>query len=76
MGAGIRQRMRHDGNGKFLRNWNSYLQNTSNKVELFHYLSIAITQTVFGEGKVVMSTLGENVLGAEESEYPPRPCNH
>ena len=76
MGAGIRQRMRHDGNGKFPRNWNSYLQNASNKVELFHYLSIAITQTVFGEGKVVMSSLGENVLGAEESEYPLRPCNH
>ena len=37
-GAGIRQRMRHGGNGKFPRNWNSYLQNASNKVELFHYL--------------------------------------
>ena len=34
-GAGIRQRMRHDGNGKFPRNWNSCLQNASNNVELF-----------------------------------------
>ena len=63
-GAGIRQRMRHDGNGKFPRNWNSYLQNASNKVELFHYLSVAIAETVFCEGKVVMSTLDEDVLGS------------
>ena len=80
-GAGIRQRMPYDGNGKFPRNWNSYLQNASNKVELFHYLSVAIAETVFCEGKVVMSTLdedvlGSSVLGADESEYPLRPCNH
>ena len=80
-GAGIRQRMRHDGNGKFPRNWNSYLQIGSNKVELFHYLSVAIAETVFCEGKVVMSTLDEDVLGspvleADESEYPLKPCNH
>ena len=80
-GAGIRQRMRHGGNGKFPRNWNSYLQNASNKVELFRYLSAAIAQTVFCEGKVVISTLDEDVLGsplsgADESEYPLRPCSH
>ena len=51
-GAGIRQRVRHDGYEKFPRNWNSYLQNASNKVELFRYLSVAIAQTVFCEGKV------------------------
>ena len=75
--------MRHDGNGKFPRNWNSYLQNGGNKVELFHYLSVAIAETVFCEEKVVMSTLDEDVLGspvlgADESEYPlrVRPCNH
>ena len=80
-GGGIRQRMRHDGNGQFPRNWNSYLQNASNKVELFCYLSVAIAQTVFCEGRVVISTLDEDVLGsllsgANESEYPLRPCNH
>ena len=36
-GTGIRQRMRHDWNWTFPRNWNSYLQNVSNKVELFNY---------------------------------------
>ena len=77
-GAGIRQRMRHAGNGKFPRNWNSYLQNASNKLELFLYLSVAIAQMTC-EGKVVMSTLdedvlGSHVLGAYESEYPLRPC--
>ena len=69
------------GHGKFPRNSNRYLKNASNKVELFHYLSVAIAQTVFREGNVVISTLDENVLGspvpgADESEYPPRPCNH
>ena len=58
-----------------------YLQNASNKVKLFGYLSVAIAQTVFCEGKVVISTLDEDVLGsplpgADESEYPLRPCNH
>ena len=65
--------MPHDGNEKFPRKWNSYLQNASNKVELFHYLSVDIAQTVFCEGKVVISTLDDNVLGspvpgADESE--------
>ena len=46
-----------------------------------YYLSVAIAQTVFCEGKVVISILGEDVLGsplsgADESEYPLRPCNH
>ena len=44
-------------------------------------MSVSIAQTVFCEGKVVISTLDENVLGspmpgADESEYPLRPCNH
>ena len=44
-------------------------------------MSVSIVQTVFCEGKVVISTLDENVLGsvmpgADESEYPLRPCNH
>ena len=43
--------------------------------------TVDIAETVFCEGKVVMSTLDEDVLGspvlgADESEYPLRPCNH
>ena len=73
--------MRHDGNGTFPRNWNRYLQIASNKVELFHYLPVAIAHTVFCEGNVVISTVDENVLGspvpgADEYEYPPMPCIH
>ena len=49
-------------------------------MELFHYLSVAIAEIVFCEGKVVMSTLdavlGSHVLGDGESEYPLRPCYH
>ena len=73
--------MRHDGNGKFPRNWNSYLHNASNNVELFGYLSVAITHTVFCEGMVVISTLDEDVVGSplpgdDEPDYPLRLCNH
>ena len=44
-------------------------------------MSVSIAQTAFCEGKVVIWTLDENVLGsptsgADESEYPLRPCNH
>ena len=44
-------------------------------------MPVSIAQTVFCEGKVVISTLDENVLGSpmpgyDESEYPPRPCTH
>ena len=44
-------------------------------------MSVSIAQTVFCDGKVVISTLDENVLGStmpgvDESEYPLRPCNH
>ena len=73
--------MRHAGNGKCPRHWNSYLQSISNNVELFLYLSVYIAQTVFCDGRIVqlMSTLDENVLGspdANESEYPFMPYNH
>ena len=50
-------------------------------MKLFHYLLVDIGQTVFCEGKVVISTVDETVLGSpvpggNESEYPLRPCNH
>ena len=69
--------MRHDGNGKFPINWNSYPLS----IIMFHYLPVDIAQTVFGEGNVVISTLDENVLGspvpgADESEYRLMSCNH
>ena len=71
--------MRRDCNGKFPSNWNSYLQNVSNNLDMCYYLPVFIAQIVFCEGKVVISTLAENILGslvpdADESEYPLRPC--
>ena len=40
-GAGVRQRLPSDGNGngKVPKNWNSYLRNATNKIELFHIRS-------------------------------------
>ena len=44
-------------------------------------MSVSIAQTVFCEGKVVIWTVDENVLGsptpgADESDYPLRPWHH
>ena len=61
-GAGVRQHLPSDGNGKVPKNWNSYLCNATNKIELFQYLSGVIAQSVFDEGKVVVTTFDENVL--------------
>ena len=82
-GAGVRQRLPSDGNGKIPKNWSSYLRNETNKMELFQYLSGVIAHTVFTEGKVIITTCEENVLQnprAPDSmiqlQYPLSPCNH
>ena len=49
----MRQLLPSDGNGKMPK---SYLRNGTNKIELFHYLSGVIAQSVFDEGKVVFTT--------------------
>ncbi len=83
-GAGVRQRLACDGNGKMPKNWSSYLRNETNKTELFQYLSGVITKSVFEEGKVVISTCDRSILrnpSADDTvnaqtEYPLYPCNH
>ncbi len=47
-GDGVRQPLPSDGNGKIPKNWNSYLRNSANKIELFHYLSRVIARSAFG----------------------------
>ena len=61
-GAGVRQRLSSNGNGKMPKNWNSYLRNDMNKTELFTYLADIIANTVFTEGKIIITTCGKNVL--------------
>ncbi len=67
------------------KNWNSYLRNETNKVELFQYLSGVIAQFIFNEGSVVITTWEENVRQNPapsdydpviRTEYPLSPCNH
>ncbi len=79
----MRQRLPSDGNGKIPKNWNSYLRNSANKIELFHYLSRVIARSAFGEGKIVITTFDENVLRNPcdddvviQTEYSISPCNH
>ena len=59
------------------------MRNETNKMELFQYLSGVIAQSVFDEGKVIITTCDENVLQnlradntVVRSEYPLSPCNH
>ena len=65
------------------KNWCSYLRNGTNKIELFHYLSGVIAQSVFEEGKVGFTTYDTNILQNSHAddpvirtEYPLSPCNH
>ena len=51
-------RQRSYGNGKIPKNWNSYLRNETNKIELFQYLSGVIAQSNFDESKVVAASQG------------------
>ena len=34
-GAGVRQRLLSDGNGKIPKNWNGYLRNATNKIDTY-----------------------------------------
>ena len=81
-GAGVRHRLPSNGNVKIPNNWNSYLCNTSNKVELFEYISGEIAQFVFEEEKISITTCGENVLQNPAPQddrsviQSLSPCNH
>ena len=56
-GARVRQRLPSNVNGKIPNYWNSYLQNETNKIELFQYLSGMIAQ--FDEG---ITTSDKNIF--------------
>ena len=80
----MRQRPSDDGKGKMPKNWNSYLCNDFSKMELFKYLSGVFAKSVITEeGKVIITTCGENVLqnpsthgSMNQTEYRLNPCNH
>ena len=57
----------------------SYLRNGTNKIELFHYPSGVIAQSVFDEGKIVFTTYDSvlhNGHAVDQTEYPLSPYNH
>ena len=66
--------------GKFPKNWSSYLRNAANKTELFQYRSGVIAHD---KGKVVFTTLDKTVHRNPcadddmiQSEYSLSPCDH
>ena len=46
------------GMERYQKNWNIYLHNEINKIQLFQYLSGVITQSNFDESKVVAASQG------------------
>ena len=81
MGAGIRHRMRHDGNGQFPRNWNLSAERKQQGGMVTLSASSHCSDHILWRKDDVISTLDANVLGshvsgADVSEYPLRPCNH
>ena len=61
-GSGVQQRLPSNVNGKIPKNWNSYLHNETNKIELFQYLSGMIAQSNFDEGKLVITISDKKIL--------------
>ena len=82
-GAGIKQRMRRDGNGKFPRNWNLSKERKQQDGMATLSASSHCSDRIMWRKDDVISTLDANELGsrptvpgADVSEYPLRPCNH
>ena len=58
-------------------NWQSFLRVDSNKVELFSYLSTMLAESFQEEGKELVVTDGEQVIGVPQQEdvNSLAPCN-
>ena len=59
-------------------NWKSFLRVDDNKTALFHFLANQISLIDVPNGKVIVTTLGENVLvnGTDLERAGLEPCNH
>ena len=59
-GKGVRRKV--SGETKLPRNWSDFLHDSSNKKELFDFLTYKVANFVFPEGKAVYITSEESVL--------------
>ena len=67
-GKGVRRKV--SGETKLPRNWSDFLHDSSNKKELFDFLTYKVANFVFPEGKAVYITSEESVLTVSH----PVPC--
>ena len=72
-GKGVRRKV--SGETKLPRNWSDFLHDSSNKKELFDFLTYKVANFVFPEGKAVYITSEESVLTVCSSS-PMSNCNH
>ena len=72
-GKGVRRKV--SGETKLPRNWSDFLHDSSNKKELFDFLTYKVANFVFPEGKAVYITSEESVLTVCSSSPMPN-CNH
>ena len=72
-GKGVRRKV--SGETKLPRNWSDFLHDSSNKKELFDFLTYKVANVVFPEGKAVYITSEESVLTVCSSSPMPN-CNH
>ena len=72
-GKGVRRNVSEET--KLPRNWSDFLRDSSNKKELFDFLTYKMANFVFPEGKAVYITSEESVLTVCSSSPMPN-CNH
>ena len=70
---GVRRKV--SGETKLPQNWSDFLHDSSNKKEVFDFLTYKVANFVFPEGKVVYITSEESVLMVRSSSPMPH-CNH
>ena len=72
-GKGIRRKV--SGETKLPRNWMDFLRDSSNKTELFDFLTTKVTNYTFPQGKSVYITAAESVVAVPSTNPMPN-CNH
>uniref|UniRef100_A0A1X7TMT0 Uncharacterized protein n=1 Tax=Amphimedon queenslandica TaxID=400682 RepID=A0A1X7TMT0_AMPQE len=73
-GRGVRHKV--EARSQVPENWSEFLHNSSNKEELFTFLSKSIQSTEWEGGKEILTTLGTAVLTNITSQATMSLCNH
>ena len=72
-GKGVRRKV--SGQTKLPGNWMDFLRDPKNKIELFAFLTVKVSEFMFPPNKIVFITSGESVISIGASSDMPK-CNH